>query len=43
MAVVDVAKFRHGSTGEVKMNFIREYTRFEDRDPRDDDYVPADA
>ena len=43
LAVVDVAKFRHGSTGEVKMNFIREYTRFEDRDPREDEYIPADA
>ena len=42
LAVVDVAKFRHGSTGEVKMNFIREYTRFEDRTERDQDYMPAD-
>ena len=41
-AVVDVAKFRHGETGDVQMSFIREYTRFEDRDPRDDDYAPAD-
>lgn len=41
-AVVDVAKFRHGETGDVSMSFIREYTRFEDRDPRDDDHVPAD-
>jgi replicative DNA helicase len=42
LAIVDVAKFRHGSTGEVKMNFIREYTRFEDRAERDEDYIPAD-
>jgi replicative DNA helicase len=42
LAIVDVAKFRHGSTGEVKMNFIKEYTRFEDRAERDDDYIPAD-
>ncbi|MEN7972507.1 MAG: replicative DNA helicase [Verrucomicrobiota bacterium] len=42
LAVVDVAKFRHGETGEVRMSFIKEYTRFEDRDPRDDDHVPAD-
>lgn len=41
-AVVDVAKFRHGETGGVDMTFIKEYTRFEDRDPRDDDYAPAD-
>jgi replicative DNA helicase len=42
LAIVDVAKFRHGSTGEVKMNFIKEYTRFEDRVERDDDYSPVD-
>jgi len=36
LAVIDVAKFRHGETGEVRMSFIKEYTRFEDRDPRDD-------
>jgi replicative DNA helicase len=43
LAIVDVAKFRHGSTGEVRMNFMREYTRFEDRDEREDDeYVPVD-
>lgn len=41
-ATVDVAKFRHGETGGVDMSFIKEYTRFEDRDPRDDDHVPAD-
>ncbi|HEY5653611.1 MAG TPA: replicative DNA helicase [Pontiella sp.] len=39
-AIVDVAKFRHGSTGEVKMNFIREYTRFEDRTEREEDSGP---
>ena len=38
-AIVDVAKFRHGSTGEVKMNFIRDYTRFEDRTEREDEYT----
>jgi len=42
LAIVDVAKFRHGSTGEVKMNFIREYTRFEDRVERDEEYMPVD-
>jgi replicative DNA helicase len=42
LAVVDVAKFRHGETGDVRMSFIKEYTRFEDRDPRDDDQVPSD-
>jgi replicative DNA helicase len=34
LAVVDIAKHRNGPTGEVKMNFFREITRFEDRDMR---------
>ena len=34
LAVVDIAKHRNGPTGEVKMNFFREITRFEDRDVR---------
>lgn len=38
LAVLDVAKFRHGATGEVKLSFIREYTRFEDRAEFEDDY-----
>jgi replicative DNA helicase len=42
LAIVDVAKFRHGETGDVPMSFIKEYTRFESRDPRADDHVPAD-
>ncbi len=42
-AIVDVAKFRHGSVGEVKMNFMKEYTRFEDRTERDDEYSPMDG
>ncbi len=42
LAVVDVAKFRHGETGDVQMSFIREYTRFEDRARHDDGYAPAD-
>jgi replicative DNA helicase len=42
LAIVDVAKFRHGETGEVKMSFIKEYTRFEDRDPRADEQIPTD-
>ena len=41
-AIVDVAKFRHGSTGEVPLSFIREYTRFEDRTERDEDFAPMD-
>jgi replicative DNA helicase len=34
LAVVDIAKHRNGPTSEVKMNFFREITRFEDRDTR---------
>ena len=34
LAIVDVAKHRNGPTGEVEMNFFKEYTRFEDRDTR---------
>jgi replicative DNA helicase len=32
LAVVDVAKQRNGPTGEVKLNFEEEYTRFRDRE-----------
>lgn len=42
LAIVDVAKYRHGDTGEVRMNFLREYTRFEDRDEREDSQIPAE-
>lgn len=31
LAIIDVAKNRNGETGEVRVNFVREYTRFEDR------------
>ena len=31
LAIIDVAKNRNGEIGEVKVNFVREYTRFEDR------------
>lgn len=34
LAIVDVAKHRNGPTGEVKMNFFKDYTRFEDLDTR---------
>ena len=33
LAIIDIAKNRNGETGEVKMNFIREWTRFLDREP----------
>ncbi|WP_372806574.1 replicative DNA helicase [Pontiella sp.] len=42
LAVLDVAKFRHGATGEVKLSFIREYTRFEDRAEFEDDYSSSE-
>ncbi|MBQ4440280.1 MAG: replicative DNA helicase [Kiritimatiellae bacterium] len=32
LAIIDVAKNRNGETGEVKVEFWREYTRFFDRD-----------
>ena len=33
LAIIDVAKNRNGETGEVNVNFFREYTRFGDRAP----------
>ena len=33
LAIVDIAKNRNGETGEVEMNFVREWTRFLDREP----------
>ncbi len=33
-ASVNIAKNRNGPTGEAKLVFLREYTRFEDRDTR---------
>jgi replicative DNA helicase len=32
LAIIDVAKNRNGETGEVKVNFDREFTRFSDRE-----------
>jgi replicative DNA helicase len=34
LAIVDVAKHRNGPTGEVKLNFFRDITRFENLDTR---------
>ena len=34
LAIVDVAKHRNGPTGEVRLNFEEDYTRFEDRAAR---------
>jgi replicative DNA helicase len=42
LAMLDVAKFRHGATGEVKLSFIREYTRFEDRADFEDEYSSSE-
>lgn len=33
LAIIDVAKNRNGETGEISVNFHREFTRFDDRDP----------
>ena len=33
LAIIDVAKNRNGETGEVNVNFFREFTRFGDRPP----------
>ena len=41
-AVVDVAKFRHGETGDIPMVFFKEYTRFEDSTQRDDESTASD-
>jgi len=41
LAIVDVAKFRHGETGKIRMSFIKEYTRFEDRaEFQNEEYEP---
>ena len=32
LAIIDVAKNRNGEIGEVRVNFVREYTRFFDRE-----------
>ena len=36
IAIVDVAKHRNGEIGDVKMQFLRDFTRFGDYDPRQD-------
>lgn len=36
LAVVDVAKHRNGETGDVKMNFFRDFVRFGDRSQKDE-------
>ena len=44
LAIIDVAKNRNGETGEVKVNFHREFTRFDDRVPerKDEDELPSE-
>lgn len=36
LAIVDIAKHRNGEVGDVKMLFLRDFTRFGDYDPRQD-------
>ncbi len=44
LAIVDIAKHRNGEVGDVKMQFLRDFTRFGDYDPRQDsqDNAPMD-
>ncbi len=37
LAIVDIAKHRNGPTGEVRLNFLDEYTTFEDRSDQHND------
>ena len=39
LSIVDVAKHRNGATGEVRLNFFGEYTRFENRIEIDEEGV----
>ena len=39
LAIIDIAKYRHGSTGRVRMSFQQEFTRFEDRNEDEDDFI----
>ena len=41
LAVVDVAKNRNGPTGEVRLNFEQDYTRFRDREHGVDGAMPV--
>ena len=43
LAIVDIAKNRNGETGEVRMDFIREFTRFGDRAPEGTAEAAQDA
>lgn len=40
LSIVDVAKHRNGPTGEVKLNFEQDFTRFEDRTDSHHDRPP---
>jgi replicative DNA helicase len=39
LSIVDIAKHRNGATGEVRLNFFGEYTRFENRIEMDEEDV----
>ena len=43
LAIVDIAKHRNGEVGDVEMEFLRDFTRFGDRDPRQKDENGAPA
>lgn len=43
LAIVDIAKHRNGETGDVKMNFFRDYVRFGDRSQKDETAAAEDV
>ena len=43
LAIVDVAKHRNGETGDVKMNFFRDFVRFGDRSQKDETAAAEDV
>jgi replicative DNA helicase len=42
-ATITVAKQRNGPTGDIKLTFLSEFTRFEDYSERDDEYAYDEA
>ena len=40
-AILDIAKYRHGSTGPITLTFIDKYTRFENYSSEEENYPPS--
>ena len=40
-AILDIAKYRHGSTGPISLTFIDKYTRFENYSSEEENYPPS--